>query len=235
MLNCWLFWLSTSETTIYWTLEWALEGTKQYLPSFRIYMQKYLPKNIFDSLESQLSSDSVYKLEEINKWKLQTTAMSWESVYPQCCLIAQSKYFSNDENCFHSHGFVFIWQILYFDWSNKQSSSEIHFHGCDDATAYQQHTIQWSRYRRSALWCLLDAMSLPSHTTSLVIQLAPGALQSIWGKVGNPLLGLLLLNCAATTAIKQNNVKNCSFTIFSTANDKTFSFHFVFFTFEHLG
>lgn len=76
---------------------------------------------------------------------------------------------------------------------------------------------------------------LPSHTTSLVIQLAPGALQSIWGKVGNPLLGLLLLNCAATTAIKHNNVKNCSFTIFSTANDKTFSFHFVFFTFEHLG
>lgn len=159
MLNCWLFWLSTSETTIYWTLEWALEGTKQYLPSFQIYMQKYLPKNIFDSLESQLSTDSVYKLEEINKWKLQTTAMSWESVYPQCCLIAQSKYFSNDENCFHSHGFVFIWQILYFDWSNKQSSSEIHFHGCDDATAYQQHTIQWSRYRWSALWCLLDAMS----------------------------------------------------------------------------
>lgn len=59
MLDCWLFWLSTSETTIYWTLERTLEGTKQYLPSFRIYMQKYLPKNIFDSLESQLSTDSV--------------------------------------------------------------------------------------------------------------------------------------------------------------------------------
>lgn len=55
------------------------------------------------------------------------------------------------------------------------------------------------------------SLQLPfeSHTVSFVSQFAPGALQSICGKLGNcPLLGLLLLllfHCAVVTAIKQHN------------------------------
>lgn len=58
----------------------------------------------------------------------------------------------------------------------------------------------------------------PSHTTSFDSQCAPGALQSIWGKLGNcgicPLLFGLLSHCAAATAIKPNNVNNRSLFIF---------------------
>lgn len=50
----------------------------------------------------------------------------------------------------------------------------------------------------------------PSHTISFVSQTVPGALQSIWGKLGScPLFGLLF-HWAATTAINANTDNNSS-------------------------
>lgn len=82
------------------------------------------------------------------------------------------------------------------------------------------------------------SLQLPfeSHTVSFVSQFAPGALQSICGKLGNcPLLGLLLLfHCAVVTAIKQHNATSkISLFIFFGA-EKLLFFHFVLSTFERL-
>lgn len=93
---------------------------------------------------------------------------------------------------------------------------------------------------KDELFFVVFSLQLPweSHTISFVSHRAPGALQSICGKLGNcPLFGLLF-HCAVTEAIKQNNASKISLCIIflfaSFCRKFFFLFHFVLFTFERL-